>query len=141
MLRRNAIRAYNEAEQEFLVSGADAHGLVEILFSELISSITAAREGLSSSDLAAKSAGVSKALSIIHVLASSLDFEKGGDVADSLLRLYEWSRRTIIEGSRDGKASAFDEVLQAVSEIAEAWRSIGGQHAAARAAQVAQPAV
>ena len=141
MLRRNAIRAYNEAEQEFLVNGADAYGLVEILFTELIESLTASRNGLSSSDLASKSAGVSKALSIIHVLASSLDFEKGGEVAESLLRLYEWSRRTIIEASRDNTVAPFDEVLHAVSEIADAWRTIGAQQQAARATQAVQQAV
>jgi flagellar protein FliS len=140
MLRRNAIRAYNEAEQEFLVNGADAYGLVEILFSELIASLNASKIGLSSGDLAGKSAGVSKSLSIIHVLASSLDFEKGGEVAESLLRLYEWSRRTIIEAARDNKVAPFDDVLNAVSEIADAWRTIGQQQAG-RATQTMQQAV
>lgn len=124
MLHRNAIRAYHEAEQDFLVDGADAHGLVEILFTELIASLSLAKRGLSSSDLATKSSGVSKALSIIHVLATSLDFEKGGDVAVSLAQLYEWSRRRIIEASRDNILAGLEEVLGAISEIAEAWRSI-----------------
>ena len=124
MLHRNAIRAYNEAEQDFLVDGADAHGLVEILFSELIASLGVARKGLANADLATKSGGVSKALSIIHVLAASLDFDKGGEVAISLAQLYEWSRRRIIEASRDNLVAGLDEVLSAISEIADAWRTI-----------------
>lgn len=129
MLHRNAIRAYNEAEQDFLVDGADAHGLVEILFTELVASLSLAKKGLASSDLSTKSRGVSKALSIIHVLATSLDFEKGGDVAVSLANLYEWSRRRIIEASRDNLVSALEEVLAAISEIADAWRSIAARPA------------
>jgi flagellar protein FliS len=124
MLHRNAIRAYNEAEQDFLVDGADAHGLVEILFSELIASLSVAKKGLANADLATKSGGVSKALSIIHVLAASLDFDKGGEVAISLAQLYEWSRRRIIEASRDNLVAGLDEVLSAISEIADAWRTI-----------------
>lgn len=124
MLHRNAIRAYQEAEQDFLVDGADAHGLVEILFTELIASLNQAKKGLEGSDLSTKSGGVSKALSIIHVLATSLDFDKGGEVAISLAQLYEWSRRRIIEASRDNIVVGFEEVLRAISEIAEAWRTI-----------------
>ena len=124
MLHRNAIRAYHEAEQEFLVDGADSHGLVEILFNELIASLSIAKKGLSSADLATKSSGVSKALTIIHVLATSLDFDKGGEVAVSLAQLYEWSRRRIIEASRDNMIAGIEEVLHAISEIAEAWRTI-----------------
>jgi flagellar protein FliS len=63
-------------------------------------------------------------LSIIHVLATSLDFDKGGEVAISLAQLYEWSRRRIIEASRDNIAAYLEEVLGAISEIADAWRSI-----------------
>jgi flagellar protein FliS len=124
MLHRNAIRAYHEAEQEFLVDGADSHGLVEILFNELIASLSIAKKGLASADLATKSSGVSKALTIIHVLATSLDFDKGGEVAVSLAQLYEWSRRRIIEASRDNVIAGIEEVLHAISEIAEAWRTI-----------------
>jgi flagellar protein FliS len=124
MLHRNAIRAYQEAERDFLIDGADAHGLVEILFTELIASLKMAKNGLEDADLSTKSSGVSKALSIIHVLATSLDFDKGGEVAISLAQLYEWSRRRIIEASRDNIAAYLEEVLGAISEIADAWRSI-----------------
>jgi flagellar protein FliS len=124
MQHRNAIRAYQEAERDFLIDGADAHGLVEILFTELIVSLKLAKTGLEGADLSTKSSGVSKALSIIHVLATSLDFDKGGEVAISLAQLYEWSRRRIIEASRDNIAAYLEEVLGAISEIADAWRSI-----------------
>ena len=124
MLHRNAIRAYQEAERDFLIDGADAHGLVEILFTELIVSLKLAKTGLEGADRSTQSSGVSKALSIIHVLATSLDFDKGGEVAISLAQLYEWSRRRIIEASRDNIAAYLEEVLGAISEIADAWRSI-----------------
>ncbi len=132
MYHRDAIKAYQVAEQDFLVEGADAHNLVRILYQELLSSLDRARDGLSAADLAAKSAHVSKALTIIHVLATSLDFERGGDVAQSLSQLYEWARRKVIEASRNNLIPAIEEVHKAISEIANAWNtiSIAGARAA-----------
>lgn len=130
MYHRDAIKAYQEAEQDFLVEGADAHNLVRILYEELLSSLDRARDGLARSDLGAKSAHLSKALTIIHVLATSLDFDRGGEVAQSLAQLYEWARRKVIDASRNNLMPAIEDVHKAISEIANAWNSIAGARAA-----------
>ncbi len=125
MYHRDAIKAYQEAEQDFLVEGADPHSLVQILYTELITSLDRAHLAMEQADLSAKSTHISKTLSIIHVLSASLDFERGGEVAISLARLYEWSRRRVIEASRNNIAATLGEVRKAIAEIAEAWNTIG----------------
>jgi flagellar protein FliS len=125
MYHRDAIKAYQEAEQDFLVEGADPHGLVQILYTELIQSMDRMHMAMEQKDYVAKSTHITKVLSILHVLASSLDFEKGGEVAISLARLYEWARRRVIEASRDNKLPTIEEVRKAIADIAEAWNTIG----------------
>ena len=58
MLNREAIKAYQTAEQDYMVEGANPHMLVQILFSEFIASIELTIQALEDSDLAAKSAHV-----------------------------------------------------------------------------------
>ena len=83
-----------------------------------------ARDALERKDLAAKSEHLTKALTIVHVLTTSLDFDRGGEVAQSLEHLYGWARRKLVEASFKNNLSALDEVHEAISEIANAWNSI-----------------
>ena len=41
-----------------------------------------------------------RALTSIYVLQSSLDFERGGDIANSLFQLYEYSRQQVLKVMR-----------------------------------------
>ena len=124
MYHRDAIKAYQEAEQDFLVEGADPHSLVQILYTELTSALELVHDAIARKDLSAKSTHMTKVLSIIHVLGASLDFDKGGDVAISLASLYDWARRQMIEASRTNAAGPVEEVRKAVAEISDAWSAI-----------------
>jgi flagellar protein FliS len=130
MFNRDAIKAYQEAEQDFLVEGADPHNLVQILFTHLLLSMELAKDALERKDLASKSEHFTKALTIVHVLTTSLDFERGGEVAQSLERVYVWARRMLVEASFKNNLAALDEVYEAINEIANAWNSISTAKAA-----------
>ena len=130
MFNRDAIKADQTAEQDFLVEGADPHNLVQILFNQLLLSMEWSREALERKDLAAKSEHLTKALTIVHVLTTSLDFERGGEVAQSLEHLYVWARRKLIEASFQNSIPAINEVHEAISEISIAWNSINTAKAA-----------
>ena len=118
------MNAYRQAEQDFLVEGSDGHGLVQILFNELLVAIEKTSISIELGDLAARSASSSKALSILYVLNSSLDFEKGGEVALSLAQLYEWSRRQLIEAIKENSRERLANILTSIADIADAWESI-----------------
>ena len=118
------MNAYRQAEQDFLVEGSDGHGLVQILFNELLVAIEKTSISIELGDLAARSASSSKALSILYVLNSSLDFEKGGEVALSLAQLYEWSRRQLIEAIKENSRERLANIRTSIADIADAWASI-----------------
>jgi flagellar secretion chaperone FliS len=124
MLHSNALKAYEQVEQDFMVESANRHRLVEILFTELLASIDRALMGLTVNDHSARSAGVSKALTIVYSLRTSLDFERGGKVASSLADLYDWARMQLLATTKDRPTERLTAVRSSISEIAEAWSSI-----------------
>lgn len=129
MLNRDAIKAYQTVEQDFMVEGADPHSLVQILFTEFLVNIELTIAALERSDLQAKSVHITKAMMACHLLASSLDFEKGGDVAVSLAEIYEWCRRKLLEGSVHNRISALQDVHKTIGDISSAWSSISAKAA------------
>ncbi len=127
MLHSNALKAYEQVEQDFMVESANRHRLVEILFTELIASIDRALMGIEVNDLSARSAGVSKALTIVYSLRTSLDFERGGDVAKSLADLYDWARLQLLATNNDRATERLTAVRASLAEISEAWSSIANK--------------
>jgi flagellar protein FliS len=67
---------------------------------------------------------MSKSLTIIYALQSSLDFEKGGEIAENLFRLYEYARQQIINDSKTGEAAGTLVAMASLEDIREAWVEI-----------------
>ena len=88
---------------------------------------------------AAKSAGhpyndrhLTRAFTALYVLQTSLDFERGGDVAESLFRVYEYCRAQVERAFRREPEAALDTATEAIAGLAETWSQIGpkGEEAA-----------
>jgi flagellar protein FliS len=129
MLIQDPIKAYQTVEQDLLVEGADPHSLVQILFSEFLVSIELTIAAIERSDLAAKSKHITKSMMACHLLATSLDYDKGGEVAVSLGEIYEWSRRKLLEASVQNSISALQEVHKIIEDISGAWNMISAKAA------------
>ncbi len=129
MINHHAIKAYQTVEQDLLVEGADPHSLVQILFTEFLVSLELTIAALERSDLAAKSAHITKAMMACHLLATSLDFENGGQVAASLAEIYEWCRLKMLEGSVKNNIPALQEVHKTIADISSAWSQISAKAA------------
>ena len=118
--------AYSNSEKKAVVESEDSHAMVLLLFDELIKSIRIFCENIDSkttnSDI--KSEKMSKSLTIIYALQSSLDFEKGGDIAENLFRLYEYARQQIINDNKTGEAAGSLIAISSLEDIREAWVEI-----------------
>ncbi len=113
-----AIDASTRTEQ------AGPHRLIEMLYDELLSALRQARYALEKGDLPLKSSRVSRALSILHGLESSLDFNRGGTVAESLSSAYGYLRQEVIAAGRENDAPRLAEAAEAAAGLADAWRQI-----------------
>ena len=129
MLIQDPIKAYQTVEQDLLVEGADPHSLVQILFAEFLVNIELTIAAIERSDLAAKSAHITKSMMACHLLASSLDYDKGGEVAVSLGEIYEWSRRKLLDASIKNSVTSLQEVHQIIGDISSAWNMISAKAA------------
>ena len=118
--------AYSNSEKKAVIEADDSHSMILLLFDELIKSLRVFSENidLKTGDVDLRSNKMSKSLTIIYALQSSLDFEKGGEVAENLFRLYEYARQQVIKDSKTGIADGVLVALASLEDIREAWFEI-----------------
>ena len=71
-----------------------------------------------------KSKNLSKSLSIIYGLQTSLDFEKALDIATNLFQLYEYCRHQIIKGFSKKNEDGIIKAIDVIKQIMEGWEVI-----------------
>ena len=120
---KNALYAYRNTEKMTLPQDADANSVLLVIMEELIKSIEMFQINIDNKtgNNEKKSRGFSKALSIIYTLQTSLDLEKGGQVAGDLFRLYEFARIHIIKDMRQGLINRSFDALNSIKEIYHTW--------------------
>ena len=67
---------------------------------------------------------VSRSLTSIYSLQTSLDFDRGGNIATNLFHLYEFCRLQIIDAFTKNKNDGLKKAFDALNEIISAWGTI-----------------
>ena len=118
---------YKSTERNALVESEDPHKLVLVMFDALIKSMEIYVENIDvkKADLELRSKHFSRALTIIYSLQSSLDFEKGGEIADNLFQTYEFARQMVIGSIKTMDENGPKRAISLLSEIREAWAQMG----------------
>jgi flagellar secretion chaperone FliS len=120
-----ALRRYAAIDTSSRVEGASPHGLVRILFDELLLALEATSLAMHSGDRHKAFDKQTRGLAILHALETSLDFERGGEVAVNLARVYREVRRRVLAASAENDADRMEGARDLIAEIAGAWRQIG----------------
>tara|TARA_B100001093_G_scaffold491500_1_gene531591 strand:- start:67 stop:471 length:405 start_codon:yes stop_codon:yes gene_type:complete len=120
------LNAYSNSEKKAVIEAEDSHAMVLLLFDELIKTARIFSENINTetADLNLRSEKMSKALTIIYALQSSLDFERGGEIAENLYRLYEYTREQILIDNKNGEAVGILVAISSLEDIREAWVEI-----------------
>ena len=71
-----------------------------------------------------KSKAFSKSLTAIYILQSSLDFEKGGEIATNLYNLYDFCKRGIMKGFTTKNSKLIYNAIPPIEEILDGWKQI-----------------
>ena len=118
--------AYSNSEKKAVIEAEDSHAMVLLLFDELIKTARIFSKNINADngDLKLRSETMSKALTIIYALQSSLDFERGGEIAENLYRLYEYTREQILIDNKSGEAAGILVAISSLEDIREAWVEI-----------------
>lgn len=119
-----AAKSYRNVDLSSRIEGASAHALVAILFEELLKATDLLILGMRRSDWGQRAQRQGRVLSILQGLETSLDFDKGGDIARDLALVYREARRMVMEGSRTNDLAKIEAARAMIGEINSAWMEI-----------------
>ena len=119
-----ASQHYRMLDLQSRVASASPHGLVALLYEELLRSLDLISANHAQRKVIAGNTHLSKALSIIVALQGSLDFGNGGELAPLLNRIYRSAARSLNEAARDDDITKVKYVRSAISDIANAWQAL-----------------
>jgi len=113
--------ADNFASQAAVANRVD---LIQLLFDGLIESLALAQGHLQRGAIQEKCKCLSRASRIVVGLQSSLDFDKGGELAQNLNELYSYVTRRLLYANAQNDLLAVTEVHGLMSDIRQAWQDV-----------------
>ena len=120
MAINHALESYKQNENEYVKGINSPHGRISILFDTIISNLENLMDNHPKTDFIS----LGKCLNGITILASSLNMKEGGEVAQNLVELYEYCRKTINNYIQDKKIEKLEEVHSIFSKLSEGWQGI-----------------
>ncbi|HYW96207.1 MAG TPA: flagellar export chaperone FliS [Bacteroidales bacterium] len=116
----NGVQSYRKTN----ITTSDPVRLIIMCYEGAIDSLKLAKEKIKEKDYEKKAKAIIKAQDIIEELMSSLNFEKGGEIADNLESLYNYMLRRILQGDLNKDVGAIDEVIGIFSDLLSAWQEV-----------------
>jgi flagellar protein FliS len=126
---RSALNEYSQTAVQTGIESASPHRLVQMLMEGALAKIAVAKGHMERAEIREKGEQIGCAISILEGLKTSLDHDKGGEIARNLEDLYMYMERRLIEANRGNDTSLLDEVSDLLEQIKEAWEAIAEQAA------------
>jgi flagellar protein FliS len=123
MFYEQAKRSYELQEVNFVEQIEDSREIVRLILQELQKNlkIIVSEEKI---ELSKQARHYAKAHTALHLLLSSLDSEKGGEISENLAGLYLYIQQQLIEG-RDREGFKGDpNIVEIVTNLLEAWEQM-----------------
>ena len=122
--RKNAISQYRKVDIRSNVEAASPHRLIEMLIDGALEKISFARGAMERREIATKCEAIDWSLAILDGLHSSLDMQRGGDIANNLSNLYEYMMKRLTQANASNDLASLDEVTRLLGEVREGWQAI-----------------
>lgn len=116
---------YREIDVAARVEGATPHGLVMIMFDELLKGLDTLAAAESAQDIARRNAAQARAISLLHGLETSLDYKRGGEIAGNLAAIYREARRLLGSAPGMDRVTAIGQARDMLATVSGAWEAIG----------------
>jgi len=123
-MNKKALDGYGRSALESEINYASPHRIIQMLIDGAISKVAIAKGCIVRNDIPGKSRHITWAINIINGLRTSLDTEKGGEIAENLDSLYDYMGRRLLESNVSNDADILDEVSSLLKEIKLGWDSI-----------------
>ncbi|BBB10138.1 MULTISPECIES: flagellar export chaperone FliS [Sphingopyxis] len=115
---------YRRLQHESRAAAADPIELVTMLYDELETAIGVLGSMVRQGQRISATEPAHRARTILIGLDAGLDREAGGDVAESLSRVYRSMRRKLDESVAQNDGEALAELLDGVLTVSAAWRQL-----------------
>ena len=99
----------------------DGYNAVKVALNQVVSSMEILQ---SDKDGQEKEPHFERALTSLYFLQKCLDFEKGGDLAKNLFKVYEYCRQAILAFTVKKAEQTLDKAIQFAKMILEGWEGI-----------------
>jgi flagellar protein FliS len=121
-MKTDPLRAYRHTRIKTATQGQ----LIVMLYDEGLKQLKTALTELESSQprLDLVHNAIVKSQDIITELMVSLDFEKGGDIAQNLFHLYMYFNQKLVDSNMTKASSGLTEVHDLMADLREAWAAI-----------------
>ena len=122
--RKNAVTQYRKVDVRANVETASPHRLIEMLLDGALEKIHFARGCMERREIGPKCEAIDWSLAILDGLSSSLDRERGGEIASNLSGLYEYMMARLVQANAQNDLDTLDEVTRLLGEIRQGWQGI-----------------
>jgi len=123
-----AYGSYHATNLESQTARATPVELVLVLTDGLLEELARARGHIVGKRYEQKALSLDKCTEIINGLASSLDFEQGGEVVANLGRLYDYCAARLYRAGVDLDPAIIDEVVGLLTTIRAGWQGVQDKH-------------
>ncbi|WP_297808891.1 flagellar export chaperone FliS [uncultured Methylophaga sp.] len=128
MINKKALEGYGRNAVESEVNYASPYRIIQMLMEGALSKLATAKGCIARGDIAEKSKQITWAMNIIQGLRTSLDADKGGDIASNLDSLYEYMGRRLLEANVSNETAILDEVTTLLQEVKAGWDAIPAEY-------------
>jgi flagellar protein FliS len=98
--------------------------LVVMLYDGALRFLQVAAEGTRRNDLVAKRDGMSRSMAILAELQNTLNLQEGGEVAESLDRLYTYITSRLLDANVKKDPAPIDEAIRLLRPLRDAWAQV-----------------
>ena len=119
----NAAQQYQQTQ----VMTANHIQLIVLLYDSAVQSLELAREGIVANNYRDKARFLDRGMAIVGELSSVLDFARGGEIATSLHRLYDYMIQECLQANLRHEASHLDGPIRCLTALREGWRVVANQ--------------
>ena len=110
--------------QEIAVQTSSPTKLVVMLYEGAIRFLGQSVTAIESKDIDTKRQSIDRAMAVIQHLQSTLDRDRGGDVAAELDRLYIYITSKVLEGSTKLQTEPIEEAIILLNVLLSGWEEI-----------------
>ncbi len=101
--------------------------LIVLLYDAAIKAVELASDGIARRHQPDKARFLGRAVGIVSELSNVLDFERGGEIAKSLYRLYEYMLAEMTQANLHNDASHLAAPLRCLKDMRGAWHQLAQQ--------------